>query len=106
MTDGFQTGGDTMITALIALLCVLVCVAILYGGFYLAKHVVERQHRANVLEDSYKEATEHIAGLEREILGLNQQLEHVQYEAQLNGQRIDRPRAFNPKDPLNSQPRN
>ena len=91
-----------MVTALITLLCVLISVTILYGGFYLAKHVVERQHRVNVLEDSYREATEHIAALEREITGLNQQIEHMQYEAQQNGQRMDRPRAWNPADPLNS----
>lgn len=95
-----------MITALIALLCVLTSVTILYGGFYLAKHVVERQHRASVLEDSYREATDHIATLEREVLGLNQQLEQAQYEAQLAGERIERPRAWKPSDPLNSQPRN
>ena len=104
MTDGCKIGGDTM-TALITLLCVLTGVAILYGGFYLAKYVVERQHRVNVLEDSYREATEHIASLEREILGLNQQIEHMQYEAQLNGERVNRPRAWDPKDPLNSQSR-
>ena len=87
---------------LITLLCVLLCLLILAGGFYLAKYVVERQHRANVLEDSYKEAVDHIASLEREVMGLNQQIEHMQYEAQLNGQRMDRPRHWNPSDPLNS----
>lgn len=101
MMDGYLTGGDT-VPYLITLLCVLLSLAILYGGFYLAKYVVERQHRANVLEDSYKEAVDHIASLEREILGLNQQIEHMQYEAQLNGQRMDRPRHWNPADPLNS----
>jgi hypothetical protein len=87
---------------LISLLCVLLSIAILYAGFYLAKHVVERQHRANVLEDSYKEATDHILHLEREILGLNSQIEQMQYESQLNGDRVPRPRSWNPSDPLNS----
>lgn len=87
---------------LMTLLCVLLCLAILYGGFYLAKYVVDRQHRVNVLEDSYKEATDHIVALEREIIGLNSQIEQMQYEAQQNGQRLDRPRAWNPNDPLNS----
>jgi len=91
-----------MITALITLLCGLLSLAILAGGFYLAKYVVERQHRVNVLEDAYREATEHIAALEAEITGLNQQIEHMQYEAQLNGERMARPRAWNPADPLNS----
>jgi hypothetical protein len=89
-------------TILISLICVLLSLAILYAGFYLSKHVVERQHRANVLEDSYKEAIEHIAGLEREILGLNSQIEQMQYESQLNGGRVPRPRSWNPSDPLNS----
>jgi hypothetical protein len=87
---------------LITLLCVLLCLAILAGGFYLAKYVVERQHRAQVLEDSYKDAVDHIGSLEREIMGLNQQIEHMQYEAQQNGERIQRPRSWNPRDPLNS----
>lgn len=91
-----------MITTLITFICVLICLAILYGGYYLAKHVVERNHRVSVLEDAYKEATEHIAGLEREVLGLNQQLEHAVYEAQLNEQRGTPNRAWNPKDMLNS----
>lgn len=92
-------------TALITILCILLCLGILAGAFYLAKHVVERQHRANVLEDSYKEAVDHIASLEREIVGLNQQIEHMQYEAQQMGQRLDRPRRWNPSDPLNSADR-
>lgn len=91
-----------MLYALITFLCVLLSLAILYGGFYLSKYVVERQHRANVLEDSYKDAVDHIAGLEREILGLNQQIEHMQYESQQNGERLQRPRSWNPADPLNS----
>jgi len=91
-----------MTTALIALICFLLCLVILYGGYYLAKHVVERNHRVSVLEDAYKEASEHIAGLEREVLGLNQQLEHAVYEAQLNEKRSTPNRAWNPNDILNS----
>ena len=100
--DGCRIGGDAMHTILISLLCVLLCLVILAGGFYLAKYVVERQHRANVLEDSYKEAVDHIASLEREVMGLNQQIEYMQHQSQLNDQRLDRPRHWNPSDPLNS----
>lgn len=87
---------------MISLLCIVLSLIILYSGFYLAKYVVERQHRANVLEDAYKEATEHISTLEREVAGLNSQIDHLQYEAQLNGERLQRPRVWNPNDPLNS----
>lgn len=90
---------------LIALICIALALAIFAGAFYLAEYVVKKQHRVHVLEDSYKDATEHIASLEREISGLNQQIEHMQYEAQLNGQRMDRPRSWNPRDPLNSEQR-
>lgn len=89
---------------LITLLCVLLSLAIFAGAFYLAKYVIERQHRANVLEDSYREAVEHISEKEREISGLNSQIEHMQYEAQQNGERLSRPRTWNPRDPLNSDP--
>lgn len=92
---------NILITAIIVLICLL----IFGGAFYLAKYVVEKQHRIGVLEDSYKEAAEHIAAQEREIMGLNQQIEHMQYEAQLTGQRLERPRAWNPSDPLNSAER-
>ena len=93
-----------MITALITLLCAILSISILDGGFYLAKYVVEKQHRVNVLEDSYKEATEHISSLEREVMGLNQQIEHLQYESQLAEQR-NVPRSWNPGDMLNSSSR-
>lgn len=94
-----------MITALIALLCVLIGLAILSGGFFLAKYVVEKQHRVNVLEDSYREATEHIGSLEREVEGLNQQIDQMTYEAKLAEQRGSRPRAWQPHNPLNDERR-
>lgn len=84
------------------LLCILLCLAILYAGFYLSKYVVERQHRANVLEDAYRESVEQIGELQREVLGLNSQMEQMQYESQQNGERVNRPRSWNPSDPLNS----
>jgi peptidoglycan hydrolase CwlO-like protein len=90
-----------MLTTLIS---VSISLGILAGAFFLAKYVVEKQHRANVLEDSYKEAVEHIASLEREITGLNQQIEQLMYEAQQNGERLDRPRRWDP-NPLNGQAR-
>lgn len=91
--------------ALITLTCILIALAILAGAFFLSKYVVEKQHRVNVLEDAYKEASEHIQSLEREIDGLNQQIEQMQYEVQLNSQRLERPRSWNPSDIMNSQPR-
>lgn len=94
-----------MITALIALLCILIGLAILWGGFLLAVKYVEKNHRVNVLEDSYREATEHIGSLEREIEGLNQQIDQMNYEAQLNEQRGSRPRAWQPNNPLNDEGR-
>lgn len=89
-------------TILITFLCVILCLVILYAGFHLSKHVVEREHRAKVLEDTYKEAVDYIATLQTEISGLNSQIEHMQYEAQQNGERINRTRSWNPSDPLNS----
>lgn len=92
-------------TALITLLSVLLCLIILYAGFYLAKYVVERQHRVHVLEDSYKEAVEQIQGLQQTIIDKDHEIEQMKYESQLNGERVDRPRAWNPRDPLNSEAR-
>lgn len=101
MMDGYRIGGESMIVVW-TLLCVLLALAILAGGLFLAEYVVGKKHRVNVLEDSYREATEHIAALEREILGLNQQVEQMTYEAELAENRGVRPRAWNPADPLNS----
>lgn len=91
-----------MINALITLLCLLIAAVLFSGGFCLAKYVVSLQHRVNVLEDSYKQAVEEIGRLERENVGLNQQIEHLQYEAQLSDNRGRQSRAWNPGDPLNS----
>lgn len=101
MMDGYLSGGEIMIV-LMTLLSVLVALAILAGAFYLAEYVVGKKHRVNVLEDSYREATDHIATLEREIMGLNQQVEHMTFEAARSEQQGARPRAWNPADPLNS----
>lgn len=106
MTDGFRIGGDRLaIYVLVTLLSFLVTIIIGIGSFYLAEYVVGRKHRADVLEDSYKEAVDHIASLEREIIGLNQQIEQMNYDAQRAGERLDNPRRWNPADPLNTQPR-
>lgn len=84
---------------------IAICAALFVGAFFLSEYVVKKQHRVHVLEDAYKEATEHIHMLEQEKQTLEQTIEHMQYEAQLNGQRMDRPRAWNPGNPLNSQER-
>lgn len=84
------------------IICFIFCLVILYGGYYLAKQVVERNHRVTVLEDAYKEAADHIAALEREITELNMQLDHAKYEAQLSEQRGTPVRSWNPNDMLNS----
>lgn len=87
---------------LITLLCALVALAILAAAFYLAEYVVGKKHRVNVLEDSYREATDHIAALEREIMGLTQQVEQMTYEVARAEERGPRTRAWNPSDMLNS----
>jgi len=99
--DGYRIGGRGM-NIMIVLLCLLLCGIMFVGAFYLAEYVVKQKHRVSVLEDSYREATDHIAALENENRSLEQQLDHARYEAQLNGERLDRPRAWNPSDPLNS----
>ena len=91
-----------MINVLITLLCLLIAAVMFSGSFYLSKYVVSLQHRVNVLEDSYKQAVDEIGRLERENIGLNQQIEHLQYEARLSEQRGGHQRAWNPRDPLSS----
>lgn len=89
---------------LITLLCVLLSLILFAGAFYLAKHVVSLQHRVHVLEDSYKEATEHIAQQEEHIITLKQELDFIRRTEEVQHQR-ERPRTWNPGDPLNSNSR-
>lgn len=91
-----------MITALITLICCLIALALFAGAFYLAQYVVSLKHRVNVLEDSYAQATEHIQKQEEVILQMQQEIDYTKREVQHNSQRSDRPRAWNPADPLNS----
>lgn len=91
--------------ALITLLCILLCFLLLAGAYYLAKHVVEKQHRVNVLEDAYREAVEEIKSQAQIIQDKEREIEQVLHQSQIEGQRTDRPRAWNPSDPLNSAPR-
>lgn len=102
--DGVKIGGDRMIV-LIVLLCILIAFLLFSGAYYLSKHVVEKQHRVNVLEDAYREATDEIQALTQTVQDKEREIELIMFEAQQNGQRMDRPRSWNPSDPLNSNPR-
>jgi cell division protein FtsB len=90
---------------IITLLCILISLLLFVGAFYLSKHVVERQHRVHVLEDAYREATDEIQALTQTVQDKEREIELILFEAQQNGQRMDRPRSWNPSDPLNSNPR-
>lgn len=94
-----------LMTALITLICVLIALALFAGAFYLSKHVVTLQHRVNVLEDSYTQATDHIQKQEEVILQLNQQSEMMERENRIANERTDRPRSWNPRNIMNSAER-
>lgn len=87
---------------LITLVCILIASALFAGAFYLSKYVVSLQHRVHVLEDSYKEATEHIAEQDRTILQLQQELDFVRRDEEMRATQNVRQRTWNPGDPLNS----
>ena len=87
---------------LIVLLCALLVLLLFAGAYYLSKHVVEKQHRVHVLEDAYQEAVEEIKSQAQIIQDKEHEIEQLMYEAQQNGQRVERPRSWNPSDPLNS----
>lgn len=67
--------GVVRLIYLITFICLLIALAIFAGAFYLAKYVVSLQHRVNVLEDSYSDATEHIKQQEETIVILRQELD-------------------------------
>lgn len=90
-----------LITALIIFICLLIALALFAGAFYLAKQHIALQHRVNVLEDTYTAATEHIAKQEEVIAQLTQQIEYMERENQLASNRVDRPKAWNPRDIMN-----
>lgn len=90
---------------LIVLLCAFIVLSLFAGAYYLSKHVVEKQHRVNVLEDAYREATDEIATLIQTVQDKDREIELIMFEAQQNGQRVDRPRSWDPNNILNSKPR-
>lgn len=90
---------------LISLLCILISLILFAGSYYLSKHVVEKQHRVHVLEDAYREATDEIQALVQTVQDKEREIELIMFEAQQNGQRVDRPRSWDPSNPLNSNPR-
>ena len=90
---------------LIVLTCDILVLLLFSGAYYLSKHVVEKQHRVHVLEDAYREATDEIQALTQTVQDKEREIELIMFEAQQNGQRIDRPRSWNPSDPLNNTPR-
>lgn len=92
-------------TILITLLCILIVLLLFSGAYYLSKHVVEKQHRVNVLEDAYREATDEIQALIQTVQDKEREIELIMFEAQQNGQRVDRPRSWDPNNILNSNPR-
>ena len=91
-----------MITALITFICTLIALAIFYGAFYLAKQHIALQHRVNVLEDTYKEATEYIASQEEAMLLLKQELDFIRRTEESQSARNEPRRSWNPGDLMNS----
>lgn len=85
----------------ITFICILIALAIFAGAFYLAKFVICLTMRNELLEENYKLATDHIAKQEEHIAYLSQEVEHMQHETKLNGERVERKRSWEPKDMLN-----
>lgn len=94
-----------MIDALIVLICILISALLFGGAYYLAKHVVSKEHRVNVLEDTYTQATEHIQKQEEIILQLTHQIEMMERENRISNEQTPRNRAWNPRDIMNVQDR-
>lgn len=90
-----------MTTALITIICICLALALFAGAFYMAKYVVNLQHRVNVLEDSYKEAEEHIMEQEKQIVMYQQEMDYMRREAEVQQARNGRNRIWHPDDPLN-----
>jgi predicted PurR-regulated permease PerM len=90
-----------MITTLITFICILIALALFAGAFYLAKYVISLQHRVNVLEDTYTAAEQHIQKQEEVIAQLTQQIDMMERENVLASKRVDKPRAWKPRDIMN-----
>lgn len=68
------------------------------GAYYQAKHTVTLQHRVHILEDSYKEATEHIVDQEKTIVLLQQELDFIRRTEEERAQRNEPKRSWNPSN--------
>lgn len=86
---------------LTTLICFAIALGIFAGAFYLSKYVVGLQHRVHVLEDSYKDATDHIADQEKTVVLLQQEIDFMRRETEIREHQSNRQRVWNPGDPLN-----
>ncbi len=94
-----------MIDILILLLCILIASTLFAGSYYFAKQVITIQLNHDRLQEDYKHAMDHIGKQEEMIVQLQQQIEYMDNEVKMNGERGTRHRTWNPSDPLNSQTR-
>lgn len=90
-----------MITALIIFICIFIALALFAGAFYMAKYVVTIQHRVNVLEDSFKEAEEHIIEQEKQIVMYQQEMDFMRRDAEQQQLRDNRTRPWDPDNLMN-----
>ncbi len=89
-----------MNTVIITLLCCLIAVFIFERAYRIAKRHVSLQHRNNVLEDVYKEATDHIAEQEKYLITLQQELDYIRRTEEDQTKR-ERPRSWDPNNLMN-----
>jgi hypothetical protein len=90
------------VTYLITFICILIALTLFVGAFYLAKQHISIQYRVNVLEDSYKEATDYIAQQEETILQLKSELDFIHREEETRTTRNEPRRSWNPGDLMNT----
>ena len=88
-------------TYLITILCVLVSLIILAGGFILAKYVVTVQHDNKTLTHEVKMAAELVAEQAQTIEQLRYEIEYMKKISDPSGQQAPMQRSWNPGDPLN-----
>jgi phage terminase Nu1 subunit (DNA packaging protein) len=68
---------------------ILICAVLVTGAYYASHYIVNLRHERNELADEFKRAEEHIKELEERVMLV---------EAQLDVQKVNRPRAMGASD--------
>lgn len=83
----------------------IILLAAAAGSFYWGRHIASVQLKNNELADNYSAALKHIEEVETALEEMARENDYVRREMEIRAEKKPNQSAWNPGDPLNSQPR-